>query len=75
MWPLLAMVMIAHNVTHGPLNEDARYRTLTGVVQEFVENTDDAEDSPLLMSFMERAIVALGWNQDKGNQTSTTSCW
>ena len=66
MWPLLAVVMISHSVPHGPFNEDVRYRTLTGVVQEFVDTTDDAEESPLFMSFMDRAIAALGWSSMVG---------
>ena len=65
-WPLLAVVMISHNVPHGPFNEDVRYRTLTGVVQEFVDTTDDAEESPVFMSFMDRAIAALGWSSMAG---------
>ena len=67
MWPLLALTMIAHNVPHGPFNEDARYRTLTSVVLEFVDNTDDPEESPLFMSFMDRAILALGWKSRCGD--------
>ena len=63
---LLNIIMIAHNVTHGPFNEDARQGQVSQCVQHFCKTTKRASDSPLFMSFVERMIKAQGMEADKG---------
>ena len=65
-WLLVNIIMIAHNVTHGPFNEDARQGQVSQCVQHFCKTTQRASDSPLFMSFVDRMINAQGMDVDKG---------
>ena len=59
--------MIAHNVQHGPFNEDARQQHISALVLHFCRNTKHADESFLFSSFLSRTIHALDLGSERGD--------
>ena len=59
-WNMIQLYMIAHNVPHGPYNEDLRYEQVVRVLSDWFESSPNAAEDPLFVSVLPSMLRATG---------------